>query len=64
MAVAPSAPDLKIPYLVNHPLKVSVAPQVEAVRAPDPGEHTDEVLLELGYSKGEIAALRETGAVD
>jgi crotonobetainyl-CoA:carnitine CoA-transferase CaiB-like acyl-CoA transferase len=27
------------------------------------GEHTDEVLASLGYSSGEIAALREAGAV-
>ena len=63
MAVAPTSPDLKMPYLVNHPLKVDVAPQVDAVRAPDPGEHTDEILLELGYSAEQIASLRGGGAV-
>jgi crotonobetainyl-CoA:carnitine CoA-transferase CaiB-like acyl-CoA transferase len=31
--------------------------------APTPGQHTDEVLSELGYGAQEIAALRETGAV-
>lgn len=30
--------------------------------APDLGEHTDEVLAEVGYSAAEIAALRESGA--
>ncbi|MAV27934.1 MAG: hypothetical protein CMQ05_17820 [Gammaproteobacteria bacterium] len=63
MAVAPASPDLKMPYLVNHPLKVDVAPQVEAVRAPDPGEHTDAILDELGYTAEEIKALRGGGAV-
>jgi alpha-methylacyl-CoA racemase len=30
---------------------------------PVPGEHTEEVLGELGYSSAEIAALRQEGAV-
>jgi crotonobetainyl-CoA:carnitine CoA-transferase CaiB-like acyl-CoA transferase len=31
--------------------------------APEYGEHTEEVLLELGYTWEEIAGLRERGAV-
>jgi crotonobetainyl-CoA:carnitine CoA-transferase CaiB-like acyl-CoA transferase len=31
---------------------------------PAPGEHTDEVLRELGFSGSEIAALREEGVVE
>jgi crotonobetainyl-CoA:carnitine CoA-transferase CaiB-like acyl-CoA transferase len=27
------------------------------------GEHTDEILVEIGYSETEIARLREIGAV-
>jgi len=30
---------------------------------PAPGEHTDEVLADLGYSVDEVASLREAGAV-
>ena len=32
-------------------------------RAPEFGEHTEEVLLELGHSWEDIAALQETGAI-
>ncbi len=48
---------------LGFPVKLSATPG--AVRRPAPalGEHTDEVLRELGYDDGAIAALREAGAV-
>ena len=35
----------------------------DLIRAPEHGEHTEEVLLELGRSWDDIAALKESGAV-
>jgi len=32
-------------------------------RSPLLGEHTEEVLAELGYSRDDIAALRADGAI-
>ena len=32
-------------------------------RAPDYGEHTDEVLTEIGYTADDIARYRSSGAV-
>jgi len=35
----------------------------QAEPAPEFGQHTEEVLLELGYSWEEIGTLRDTGVV-
>lgn len=43
---------------VGNPIKLSDSP-TEVRRSPLLGEHTDELLSELGYSPGQIAMLRE-----
>jgi len=45
------------------PIKLSH--HIASVRRPPPllGEHTDEVLRELGFPATDIAALRDTGVV-
>ena len=49
--------------LVASPMKLSATPV--QYRRPPPllGEHTDEVLRELGWQAAELAALRKTGAI-
>jgi formyl-CoA transferase len=45
------------------PIKMSATPLDPKRRAPLLGEHTDDVLIEAGYSNDEIEQLRSTGAV-
>jgi alpha-methylacyl-CoA racemase len=49
--------------LLGVPVKLSRTPGAPAGPGPALGEHTDEVLSALGYSRGELASLREKGAV-
>jgi crotonobetainyl-CoA:carnitine CoA-transferase CaiB-like acyl-CoA transferase len=49
--------------VVGSPLRMSDTPMVPSVRAPELGEHTEEILLGLGLDWDEIALLREAGAI-
>ena len=57
----PKFPDLLVP---GSPLKSVGEASIPNTRAPDLGEHTDEVLSEfLGYSAARIAHLRADGVI-
>ena len=47
----------------NNPIKLSDAPVSVRRKAPMVGQHTVEIMREVGYSEGEIAALREAKAI-
>ncbi|MFN0029540.1 MAG: CaiB/BaiF CoA transferase family protein [Acidimicrobiales bacterium] len=44
--------------IANFPVTMSASPGTIRRRAPQLGEHTDEVLAEVGYTPAEVAALR------
>jgi len=46
---------------VGIPFKLSATPASVRTAPPLLGEHTDEILAELGYPAGEVAALRHRG---
>jgi crotonobetainyl-CoA:carnitine CoA-transferase CaiB-like acyl-CoA transferase len=48
---------------VSSPIQVRDVTKVAAKRAPELGEHNEEILRELGFSTTEIDSLRATGAV-
>jgi formyl-CoA transferase len=47
---------------VGNPIKMSDSP-TEVTRSPLLGEHTEEILAELGYTKEQVATLRSEGAI-
>ena len=53
----------KLKSTISSPFKLHGTPKVPARRAPDLGEHTDNVLEELGFGAAEIEALRSGGAI-
>jgi len=49
--------------VINHPVNVRGAARQPIRPAPDLGEHTDQVLAELGISDDEIRKLRTDGVI-
>jgi crotonobetainyl-CoA:carnitine CoA-transferase CaiB-like acyl-CoA transferase len=49
--------------VISSPITVLASPKVTARRAPDLGEHNDEVLAELGFSPDEIGGFRSNGVI-
>jgi len=49
--------------LLSTPLKFSKTPIRPRLPAPELGEHTEEILLETGYSWDDISKLKEAGAI-
>jgi crotonobetainyl-CoA:carnitine CoA-transferase CaiB-like acyl-CoA transferase len=45
--------------VVNQAVKLSRTPATLTAATPEVGEHTDEILAELGYSPGDIRGMRE-----
>lgn len=63
MVVAPEDDRIKTPLIVEHPIQISNVPKVGPTCAPALGEHTGEVLADLGYTVEEVARLRESGII-
>ena len=53
----------KLTLTISSPIQVHGVAKVPARRAPDLGEHNEEILRELGFDARGIEALRTSGAV-
>src|ERR1700721_2055363 len=50
-------------YTVNNPITLRGLARVPSRRAPELGEHNDDVLAQLGFSADDINHLQATGAI-
>jgi len=53
----------KLSSTISSPIQVHGISKVPAKRAPDLGQHNEEVLKELGFSATEVAGLRASGTI-
>ena len=53
----------KLTSTISSPMQIHGVAKVAAKRAPNIGEHNEEILQQLGFSASEIDALRESGTI-
>lgn len=63
MAETPSDLSIEVPVLINHPINVDHLNKVGPVRAPSLGEHSKQILSELGVAEAEVDELLSDGVV-
>jgi len=64
MARPTTHPELGELTLLGQALNLTATPEPERLRpTPDLGQHTDEILAELGYEGSAVAAFRDSGAI-
>lgn len=61
MVVPPTDPTVPAKVVINHPINIDGMATVGPKHAPEVGEHTSEVLAEMGFSDAEIASFAERG---
>ena len=63
MSVQPEDDETELPRVLTHPVKATSVCPVPAKRAPRLGEHSAEILAELGYDDDAIQAMVEDGVI-
>ena len=63
MAVQPEDDEIQLPRVLTHPVNATSVPPVAAKRAPRLGEHSAEILAELGYDAEAIQGMAEDGVI-
>ncbi|MDE0443359.1 MAG: CoA transferase [Gammaproteobacteria bacterium] len=63
MSVRPEDDETELPWVLTHPVKGTSVPPVAAMRAPRLGEHSREILAELGYDAEAIRAMADAGVI-
>ena len=62
--IVPAEDDgFEVPSVVRPPVNIADVPKVEPKHPPRLGEHSDEILRELGYDAAAIDAMRERGVI-
>ncbi len=62
MAITPTS-EVGMPAVIKHPVNIDGLATREAGPAPGLGQHSKEILAELGYSEADIAAMVDQGVI-